>query len=132
MNIANRRRRGSKGEGWFWPVVILGTIALGLTTLIKVLPVIQEKGKLEDFMEPEIKRIPRLGHDGVMENINKWMEQNGYGFSAWDNCTLEGERGGPGRMECDYDRVLDFFGVYQYTMKVQAIKEVEKIPLESS
>ena len=121
-------RGGSVGGAKFWILMLL-IIGAGIFIATKLGPVFQTKWELEDKMNETMKRFVRLGHDGIFDELQVYVDEQHLGFKVYDNCKFEGEVDGPGTWTCTYEVNLGIPKYEKYVVTATATSS--KIPNSS-
>jgi hypothetical protein len=135
-----RRRAASRGLSKFSIAVILIVIVGGIYLLSKFGPVYQDKWKLEDRMEDDLRRTASLGQEGIFGDLAAFTEKNGIPAPPADplipsdgTCKFIGEPGKPGNISCHYTVLIEFPLLKNpYPYEVVASKHLTYIPLTSN
>mgnify|MGYP000569067309 CR=1 FL=1 len=131
MVMHNHRRWASPGGAkvWVMAAIILGA---GVFAASKFGPIYQNKWDLEDKMEELMRRFTTLGEDGILEQLQLYVEKQNLGFDVYDSCEFSGELeiGQAATLTCSYDARV---GLPKYEKhRVVAVKKVGKIPATSN
>jgi hypothetical protein len=104
-------------------------LAAGVFVASKFGPHFQTKWELEDKMEDVMKRLVRVGEEGIFDELQLYVDEQKLGFNVYDNCTFSGEVGGAAKWVCTYDVNIGLPKYPKYRMT--AIATSSKLPVSS-
>jgi hypothetical protein len=127
-------RAGSPGLSKIAIVIIVAALAVGIFVLSKFGPIYNEKWSFEDKLEETLGRLAQLEEEGLREDIQAYCDNHGMTYvDAWENCTVYGTPGKPGRIVCNYNREIRFPLVKNpYIYPVSAVGKRTTIPMGSN
>lgn len=127
----DHRKWASRGDAKIWVIVGIIVVA-GIFAASKFGPIYQKKWDLEDKMEELMRRFTTLGEEGILDQLQLYVDKENLGFDVYESCEFSGELeiGQAATLTCSYDVVVGLPKYEKY--RVIAVKKIGKIPATSN